>query len=149
MPRPQRKAAIDAKEKLKTNEVAPRETRDSPAKKEEAEPTTKANGRGGGGTAAAKAGVEKKQPAKAGSGGVKKKEEPIALELVKPEMEEASEERSGDQPVVDDDATTAPVPERVSERRVGALSTPRFTTRFSGKPKKIRFLRQLVFFYAF
>jgi hypothetical protein len=29
-------------------------------------------------------------------------------------VEEVSEERSGDQPVADDDATTAPVPERVS-----------------------------------
>ena len=29
-------------------------------------------------------------------------------------VEEVSEERSGDQPAADDDATTAPVPERVS-----------------------------------
>ena len=28
-------------------------------------------------------------------------------------MDEVSEERSGDQPVQDDDATTAPVPDRV------------------------------------
>ena len=35
-------------------------------------------------------------------------------------VEEVSEERSGDQPVADDDATTAPVPERVSPGRTRA-----------------------------
>lgn len=120
MPRPQRKAAIDAKEKLKTNEVGPRDTRDSPGKgrkEDAAEPATKANAGGGAAAAAAaaKAGVEKKQPTKAAA--ALKKE--AAKPKIKPEMEEGpSEERSGDQPVVDDDATTAPVPDRVSARRI-------------------------------
>ena len=35
-------------------------------------------------------------------------------------VEEVSEERSGDQPVADDDATTAPVPEMVSLGRTRA-----------------------------
>ena len=122
MPRPQRKAAIDAKEKLaKTNELGTRETRDSPAKKEDAaEPATRANARGGAaGGAAAKAGIEKKQPAKTPAA---KKDAAKATDPKKME-DNASEERSGDQPVVEDDATTAPVPDRVSKHRIARRVT--------------------------
>jgi|AntAceMinimDraft_5_1070358.scaffolds.fasta_scaffold41659_1 hypothetical protein len=41
------------------------------------------------------------------------------------EMEEASEERSGDQPVVEDDATTAPIPEKVRRLANSSLSSHR------------------------
>lgn len=118
MPRPQRKSAIDAKEKLKTNEVGPRDTRDSPGKgkkEDAAEPATKANARGGAAAAAAaKAG--KTQPAKTALALKKQAAKPN----IEPGMEEGPSEveRSGDQPVVDDDATTAPVPDRVSARRI-------------------------------
>lgn len=133
MPRPQRKAAIDAKEKLTTNGVGPRETRDSlgKEKKDAAEPSTKANAHGGAAAAAAAgAGVENIQPAKTAAALTREAAKP----KIEPEMEELpSEERSGDQPVVEDDATTAPVPDRVSECRV-ALSYSR-----AAHPRAARF----------
>ena len=147
MPRPQRKAAIDAKEKLaKTNELGTRETRDSPAKKEDAaEPATRANARGGAaGGAAAKAGIDKKQPAKTP---VAKKE--AALNPKKME-DNASEERSGDQPVVEDDATTAPVPDRVSKYRIARrVNSPPPDAPFTGTttdaPLNLFFFLRFVF----
>ena len=133
MPRPQRQAAINANQKLKTNEVGPRETRDSPVKKEEAagaaaaaaEPATRGgNARGGGGV---RTGVAlKKQPAKNTRTNLQKKAEDVkaAAALEPGKMEDNnSEERSGDQPIVEDDATTAPIPDRVSDAHVRASLT--------------------------
>ena len=74
-----------------------------------AEPRARA--RGG---AAAAAGAAAAKPEVAGAiaiAGAEPAEEGAAP------MEEVSEERSGDQPVVEDDATTAPVPERVRALR--------------------------------
>ena len=128
MPRPQRKAAIDAKEKLKTSDVAPKEAEDGLGQLEnEYEPRTGANARGGA-AGAAKAGIDnKKQPARAAFKKTAEKAKRAAEPKAKVEgMEEGSEERSGDQPPAEDDANTAPVPERVSERR--ASSGARVTT---------------------
>lgn len=105
-----RKAAVDAKEKLTPNEGAP-----APAEAA----TEPATGDAAGGAAAAAA----------EAGGVVKEEEAKIQEQphFRPEdlMEEASEERSGDQPVVEDDATTAPVPDRVRARPTPGYSFQR------------------------
>jgi hypothetical protein len=128
--RPTRKAGAEATDKLAGEKKDP----PAAAKQDEA-PVAEAEPRPASG--AAKPGrAEKKaeapplkdpEPAKPATGRGKKKDAAG--------MDEVSEERSGDQPVQDDDATTAPVPDRVRARRFTRDLLSADTTRTRGKPK--------------
>ena len=104
--RPTRKAGAEATEKLATEKKASPAAK--PAEAGAAVPETRAP------SAGAKAGkAEAKKDAPLFEDPAKP---PVAARGKKKDaagMDEVSEERSGDQPVVDDDATTAPVPDRV------------------------------------
>ena len=106
--RPQRKGAAEAKDK------PAEENKELLGKADEEKADPKADARGG--AEGGKAGAADKRPAPA------KKPDPAPKPISgakandKDKMDEVSEERSGDQPAHDDDATAAPVPERVRSR---------------------------------